>query len=166
MNKRQKRFAKLYKKVSFIDSNIDWKTFKRIIKEIEQDGDLEIVEKNMTAKYNHHIKMFGMKKAVNVDTFIKKHNHVNYCECIIHRDGRVEYATPSHMEVLIKATGYTRREINKIMPITASPLDWLIDYSKCIAVYTTFVKKPKCKITLAQSISLNKLVNASLTKLG
>lgn len=101
-----------------------------------------------------------MKK--DIDTFIKEHHHINYCECIIHKDGLIEYAVPSHVEMLIKITGEDRDVIYYKMPIDASPIIWLIEYTGCIAIYTNAYLKPKIS-TKEQEFTLQKLINSKLT---
>lgn len=98
------------------------------------------------------------------DDFIKNHHHINYCEAIIHRNGEIEYAVPSHLEKLIKITGEDRETLYNKIPIIDSPLLWLIEYTGCIAVYTDFYYKP-IKSTLRQRLSLIKLINSGLVKL-
>lgn len=98
-----------------------------------------------------------------IDYFIENHNYINYCEAIIHRDGEVEYAIPSHIEKLIKITGEYREIIYEKMPVTASPILWLVEYTGCIAVYTDFYYKPE-KCTIKQALSLMKLIKNGLVK--
>lgn len=102
-----------------------------------------------------------MKQAA--DDFINNHEHINYCEAIIHRDGEIEYAIPSHTEKLIKITGENRDVIYEKMPVTASPILWLVDYTGCIALYTDFYYAPE-KCTLKQRLSLKKLIDNGLVK--
>lgn len=100
-----------------------------------------------------------MKK--QVDDFIKNHKYINYCEAIIYKDGYIEYASPSHVEALIKITGESRDAIYDKMPVTASPIIWLIEYTGCIAVYTNGCIKPKI-CTEEQEIALKELLDSKL----
>lgn len=102
-------------------------------------------------------------KKMNRDEFILNHSHINYCECIIYKDGLVAYVNPSHTENLIRESGKTKQELNNIIPITESPLHFLINYTGCIAVWTDMYIEPQQGITSEQQISLNKLLNAKLT---
>lgn len=81
-------------------------------------------------------------KKINIEDFIKEHKHICYCEAIIYPDGDITYAVPSHQQALIKITGKTMEELWNIAPLTASPNEWLIDYTKCIAVWYNGFKMP------------------------
>lgn len=102
-----------------------------------------------------------MKKTI--EQFIKEHVHINYCEALIDTTGMIWYATPSHFEALIQESGQTREWIDQEMPITASPLDWLVDYTRCVVVYTDFYKMPGA-YTQAQQEAVIKLIFNGLTK--
>ena len=101
---------------------------------------------------------------MDVNKFILNHKYVNYCECIIYKDGSIAYVNPSHIENMIRETNKSRQEIYEIMPITASPLTFLIDYTECIAVWSNMYIQPKQGITEKQKVSLNNLLNAKLTQ--
>ena len=100
-----------------------------------------------------------MKK--DVFNFIKDHNYIQYCECIIYKDGMIEYACPSHLEVLIKHTGETKEHIYGKMDIFDSPIDWLVQYTGCIAVYTNGYLKPNI-VTSEQQKVLDALIKNNL----
>lgn len=36
----------------------------------------------------------------NIDEFIKNHSYINYCEAIIDKNGKINYATPSSLRIL------------------------------------------------------------------
>lgn len=74
-------------------------------------------------------------KKINIDKFIKEHKHLYYCEAIIYPNGDITYAVPSHQEALISITGKDRSYLMDIMPISAAPTQWLIDYTGCISVW-------------------------------
>lgn len=97
---------------------------------------------------------------MNIDDFIKNHKHINYCEAILFEDGSIDYAIPSHQEYLVaeymKRTGMSKEEVWEEIPITASPIDWLIDKTKCIIIwYDSFMRNKT--ITQSQFNSLSKL---------
>ncbi len=101
------------------------------------------------------------KAQMDIDDFIENHTHINYCEAIIHPDGSIEYARPSHVETLIRITGEDREVIYKKMPITASPIFWLIDYTRYISVwYDGYVKPDTC--TKEQEESIKKLIDNNI----
>ena len=100
-----------------------------------------------------------------VDDFIKNHNHINYCEAIIYRDGRIAYVKPSHVETLIRATGLTHSQIYNEIPIFENVLHWLLDKTGCICVwYGGYVAPRNRKLTLAQHISLEKLSKSNIVE--
>lgn len=74
-------------------------------------------------------------KKININTFINEHKHVYYCEAIIYPDGDITYAVPSHQQSLISITEKDMNYLMDIMPISAAPTEWLIDYTGCIAVW-------------------------------
>lgn len=100
---------------------------------------------------------------LDVEIFIKNHTYINYCEAIIYRDGTISYVKPNHIQTLIRATGKSEREIYDLMPLTANPLHWLIDYSGCVAVWSQGFKSPE-DLTSEQLFSLTKLFESGLVK--
>ena len=96
------------------------------------------------------------------EEFIKQHTYINYCEVLIFPNGKIVYAEPSHVKALIKYVGKTEEEIYSEMPIDASPLYWLINYTKCVVVYTNGYIRPK-KCTVAALSTLKTLIHENLT---
>ena len=100
---------------------------------------------------------------LDVDTFIKEHKGINYCEAIIYRDGSIAYVRPSHIETLIRETRLTHKEIYDEMPSCEHSLYWLLDKTGCVAVwYNTYAAPRNKKLTLAQKITLKKLSNTDI----
>ena len=99
----------------------------------------------------------------DIDRFITEHTRINYCEAIIHKDGMIEYAMPSHVECLLRITGEDRDVINKKMPLSASPIIWLTEYTGCIAIWVDGFIWPK-EVADVQLVSLRKLFKAGLTE--
>lgn len=97
---------------------------------------------------------------MHIDEFIKQHKHTNYCEAIILPNGDIDYATPSHIYKLISLTGKSKDEIDSIMPRTASPLEWLVSYTNCVAVWYDFFRFNS--LTEKQKCSLHKLVKSGI----
>ncbi|HOA80515.1 MAG TPA: hypothetical protein PKK61_05555 [Defluviitaleaceae bacterium] len=93
-----------------------------------------------------------------IDDFVKNHKHINYCEAIIHKDGSVEYAEPSHVEKLINVTGENRNVVYNKIPIYEFPIYWLVEYTGCVSVWYEGHITPK-DCTDKQIQSLNKLIN-------
>lgn len=99
----------------------------------------------------------------NIDNFIREHKHIDYCEAIIDRCGNISYATPSHVEVLIGATGMTRDEVYSAMGILDSPIEWLANKTGYICVWTKGYMLPRIKeITEEQVETLLKLIENKL----
>ena len=100
---------------------------------------------------------------LHIDDFIKNHNHINYCEAIIYRDGTIAYCRPSHIETLIRETGLTHSEIYNSIPIFENVLLWLLNKTGCICVwYGDYITPENRKLTLAQHITLKKLSESNI----
>ena len=95
---------------------------------------------------------------VKVERFIKEHTHINYCEAIIYPNGDIEYSIPSHERKLIEVSGLSFNQIQKLMPIEAGSVAWLVDYTGCCAIYYDFAYVPD-KFTRAQIESIQKLID-------
>ena len=121
--------------------------------------------KNLIAYYDYIDKIYGSIKdnKLEVEDFIKQHNHIQYCEAILYPDGTISYVKPSHTETLIRATGMTHKEVYEEMPVTANVMSWLLDKTRCVAIYYDgYVEPPNKKITLAQKIALKKLTESDI----
>ena len=75
---------------------------------------------------------------MKVEDFIKQHDHHGYCEAIMLPNGDIEYAVNGHTNHLISLCGKSKQEINTMMPDNASPLHWLVCYTKCISIWYNF----------------------------
>ena len=95
--------------------------------------------------------------------FIRAHKkkYINYCEILISSTGEIEYAVPSHIEKLIKVSGKSRDEINIIMPINASPMEWLSEYTNYCACWYNYCVLP-FKYTNKQIYILKRLQNQKI----
>jgi hypothetical protein len=101
---------------------------------------------------------------VKKEDFVKNHNHINYCEAIIHPSGEIEYARPSHVQSLIRISGHTSDELYKMMERSMmSPLDFLLDMTKCVCVWYDFYQAPK-EITKKQKETLFFLMKNKVMK--
>ena len=121
--------------------------------------------KNLIAYYDYIDKIYGSIKdnKLEVEDFIKQHNHIQYCEAILYPDGTISYVKPSHTETLIRATGMTHKEVYEEMPVTTNIMLWLLDKTRCVAIYYDgYVEPPNKKITLAQKIALKKLTESDI----
>lgn len=118
-------------------------------------------------KYND-IRNYYKTNKIDIDTFIINHKERNWCEAIIFPNGYIAYAKPSHVETLLREameeSNMNVNEIYDIMPIYASPLNWLIDFTKCICIYYEGYLLPiNSDINVEQQVSLRKLKKAGLT---
>ena len=66
----------------------------------------------------------NIKLVQRTKEFIENYHHINYCEVIIHPDGTIEEARPSHLESLIRYMNLPREVIYELMPISDSPISW------------------------------------------
>lgn len=121
---------------------------------------------NLIAYYDYIDKIYGSIKdnKLEVEDFIKQHNHIQYCEAILYPDGTISYVKPSHTETLIRATGMTHKEVYEEMPVTTpNVMLWLLDKTRCVAIYYDgYIEPPNKKITLAQKIALKKLTESDI----
>ena len=107
----------------------------------------------------------NIKLVQRTKEFIENYHHINYCEIIIHPDGTIEEARPSHIESLIRYIGLPREVINEMMPISDSPISWLVRKTECVAVWYKHQLLPFKEITKAQRYVLKELANANKIKL-
>lgn len=115
-----------------------------------------------------------MPEAYNLhsDFDIGKHkeNFINYLEVVIHPDGSVHYAVPSHQEYLIryicKNRGITREELEAKCPreYYCDFMTWLCGLSGCICVWSHMATG--VKITQEQAKTLDELRSNGLLTLG
>lgn len=105
-----------------------------------------------------------MFKKYTVEEFISNHKHINYCEAVIDSDGFVIYVEPSHIQTMIALTGESREVIDEKMPIEASPIEWLTNYTNCIAVWHEGFIKPH-SLTKMQKDSLDRLIEAGCVRM-
>lgn len=103
-------------------------------------------------------------KKINIDDFIKNHNRYRYCEAIIFPDGDISYAVPCHQNALMRAINInTQKEIEELwlsIPNDANIVEFLIEKTKCIAIWYQFYAMIEC--TKEQSQTLNKLIENKL----
>lgn len=72
--------------------------------------------------------------------FIAQHIHKSYCEIVISSTGDIEYAIPSHLYKLMAITGKSKEELKQIIPMRASPLEWLVEYTGyCVCWYSSCI---------------------------
>ena len=67
--------------------------------------------------------------------FIAQHTGICYCEAVIAPDGNIEYAIPGHVYKLIEVANESRDELDRMMPMRAAPLHWLIEHTGYGAVW-------------------------------
>lgn len=107
----------------------------------------------------------NIKLVQRTKEFIENYHHINYCEVIIHPDGTIEEARPSHFESLIRYMNLPREVIYELMPISDSPISWLVRKTECVAVWYKHQLLPFKEITKAQRYVLKELANANKIKL-
>ncbi len=120
-----------------------------------------------------------MIQLTNIDDFIKQHNqqYINYCEAIIHSNGSITYAEPSHLLKLQLMWGVPENELfdggpirdklYKEMPQYASPVHWLSETLNCIVLwYNAAIFPPNYtaqQINSIRKLIKNKCINAELS---
>ena len=102
---------------------------------------------------------------VTVDEFLKIHKHIYYCEIIILPNGNVSYAVPSHTERMLELLNLTSMDAREVIPENELPITWLMKETGTIPVWYNGVKVPPV-VTEEQAISLIKLIDADMIKLG
>ena len=106
----------------------------------------------------------------NIDEFIKDHksNYINYFEAIIFPDGHVEYSIPSHTHKLMMIWGVPVTqiyggekydELQKLIPVYASPLHWLCNKTNCVVCWYEQSVFP-FNYTQEQVDTFNKLISS------
>ncbi len=96
-----------------------------------------------------------------VNDYIQQHDDICYCEAIIYPDGSIEDAQPSHVEKLISICEESRQEINNKMPFDASPLAWLVDYTKCVSLWYNSCYLPE-NLTNQQIATITELIKNNI----
>ena len=93
-----------------------------------------------------------------------KQTYINYLEIIMHKDGRIEYAVPSHQEKLIEIAceqeHCTREELYAKCPpeMSFDVVEWLCRLTGCISIWTDhFVRHWSQTLTDAQYDKLKEL---------
>lgn len=121
------------------------------------DG-IKAIYEQLDHSYKMHITNL---KCRNVDDVIKEHDHIRYFKAVIDPKGMVLNIIPDYLNTLISLTGFIPSEIYKIMPMDASPLRWLVEYTNSIVCNYDDYMLPT-EITLDQKKSLNKLITSGV----
>lgn len=78
-------------------------------------------------------------KSTGIDfkEFLKTYKHIRYFECIMYPDGTLEEARPSHTYKLCEIYDNTKtlQEIEELIPLSISPIEWLLNKTGCIALW-------------------------------
>ncbi len=77
---------------------------------------------------------YGLHSAFDLE--LHKENFIDYLEVIILVDGTVVYAVPCHIEKLCEIYGKSKEEIQNEMSIYDSPINYMLDRTKCVAVWS------------------------------
>jgi len=103
-----------------------------------------------------------MSLKMDAEQFIKQHNHINYCEAIIDKEGMVQNIRPNHVQTLIRETNLPEDLIWALMPIDAIPIRWLVDFTGCVAVWFDMLWRPKDGTTQEQETAIQKMIDAGI----
>lgn len=103
--------------------------------------------------------MYDLHSPFNIEKH--KETYVNYLEVIIHPDGTIEYAVPSHQEKLI-AIGCKNHKMSRAEYEALCPqeyyfdfMTWLVKETGCISVWNDSIMADK--ITTKQKFALRNL---------
>ena len=116
---------------------------------------------------NERLAMYDMHCDFDIEQH--KKTYVNYCECIIDRNGKIHYAIPSHQGFLeILGAGenlLTRQEYVYSCPeeMYCDYLTWLLQDNECVAVWSDGWYSP-VRPNARQRSSLLKLISNGLVK--
>ena len=98
---------------------------------------------------------------IDVDTFVKNHKHICYCEAIIFSSGEIAYVNPSHVDTLLREVDKDRDAAYAKIPITESPIEWLLNYTEAIAVwYNGYMLPMDKKVSKEAMETLEKLITS------
>ncbi|WP_281790501.1 hypothetical protein [Faecalibaculum rodentium] len=111
------------------------------------------------------------KYSVHSDFDIRKHkkHFTDYLEVIIHPDGSIHYAVPSHQEYMIrficKRDGITRAQLEARCPreYYFDFMTWLCKESGCVSVWSDMIQA--VSFTRAQVKALDQLREANVLHL-
>lgn len=98
---------------------------------------------------------------MTVKEFIAQHTDIYYCEAVIAPNGDIEYAIPGHVYKLAAVAKESRDELDRMMPMRAAPLYWLIEHTGYASVwYNQFIVP--YNYTDEQRQTLQELCNAGI----
>ena len=85
-----------------------------------------------------------IKGKIPIKKFITHHNKnfICYCEIVIHPDGDIEYAIPSHQETLIRITGIDRDVLRDTLSIKCDMMKELCNITNCVSVWYNYYITP------------------------
>lgn len=98
---------------------------------------------------------------MNIEEFIKQHKYINYCEAVISPTGDIEYAIPGHTYKLIDIAKEPKEQLEKMMPIQAAPMYWLIEHTGYASIWYNFAILP-WNYTKEQMDALQKLCDNNI----
>lgn len=97
----------------------------------------------------------------NLNTFLESHKRdsdLGYFECIMLPDGTLIEAVNGHVNTICKVYNKPRHIIDEEMPISASPIHWLVDHTNCISIWKNQYLRPEV-INIPQRLVLTILKN-------
>ncbi|MGM0197283.1 hypothetical protein [Enterococcus sp. AZ180] len=98
--------------------------------------------------------MFLLNEPESLDDFIKRYDHINYCEIIVLEDGEIIEVRPSHVETLRmiyeKKHGLNEKESWDIIPMSASPVEWHVNELGVVSSWYDGAIFPNDGVTEAQ----------------
>ena len=78
----------------------------------------------------------AVSNMVDAKEYVKKHNHINYCEVVISKEGLIADAHPSHTEFLRMYAGLSPEELSDLDEENMfTPLSILLKHTGFVAVW-------------------------------
>lgn len=78
----------------------------------------------------------AVSNMVDAKEYVKKHNHINYCEVVISKEGLIADAHPSHTEFLRMYAGLSHEELSDLDEENMfTPLSILLKHTGFVAVW-------------------------------
>ena len=101
---------------------------------------------------------------LSVDEYLSVHTEICYCESLIFPDGTICDCIPSHEIALARASCFTFDELRELIPMSASPVEWLVECTGCVAVWYDYCIA-SLSLTDAQLDTVRRLNSCDVTNI-
>ncbi len=86
------------------------------------------------------------------------------CDVVVEKSGNVIYASWGHINKMIEISGESERDIFRKMPLSATPIRWMVDYTGCVSVHGSCYVVPTYGMTKEQKHVVNTLIRVGMLK--